>query len=92
MAPFNMLELLGEAIREIRIERGMTQQQLADACETERTFIVALEKGRKNASTTTVVNLARGLGVLPHELFRRFTKKAMRSIPVSQLKRGSGDR
>jgi transcriptional regulator with XRE-family HTH domain len=82
-----MLQLLGEAIRELRLERGMTQKELADACGTERTFIVALEKGRKNASTSTIVDVAGALGVLPTELFRRFTKKAMRSIVAQRADR-----
>jgi transcriptional regulator with XRE-family HTH domain len=84
MPPFNMLELLGDAIRELRIERGMTQKELAEACETERTFIVALEKGRKNAGTATIVRIAAALGVVPAELFRRFTKKAMRTIATQK--------
>jgi transcriptional regulator with XRE-family HTH domain len=67
-------------VREIRIERGMTQQQLADLCEMHRTFIISIEKGRQNASALTLVRLAAALGVLPAELFRAFTKHVMRSV------------
>lgn len=88
----NMLALLGEAIREIRIEQGMTQQELADACGTERTFIIAVEKGRKNASTSTLLGIAGGLGVLPNELFRRITAKAMRSFMTQRAKIKSANR
>ena len=40
----------GQTVRELRTERGMTQQQLADLCELHRTFITSIEKGRRNAS------------------------------------------
>jgi transcriptional regulator with XRE-family HTH domain len=76
------LALLGQTIREIRIERGMTQQQLADLCGRHRTFIVAIEKGRQNASTLTLVRVAAALRVLPSDLFVKFTKSVMRALPV----------
>jgi hypothetical protein len=37
MAAAPVLTLIGQTVREIRIERGMTQQQLADLCELHRT-------------------------------------------------------
>lgn len=76
------LELLGQTVREIRIERGMTQQQLADLCERHRTFIISIEKGRQNASALTLFRVASALRVLPSELFRRFTKQVMRTLPT----------
>ncbi|HXH92992.1 MAG TPA: helix-turn-helix transcriptional regulator [Thermoanaerobaculia bacterium] len=76
------LALLGQTIREIRIERGMTQQQLADLCDRHRTFIIAIEKGRQNASTMTLIRIASALRVLPSELFVKFTKSVMRGLPT----------
>jgi len=78
------LALLGETIREIRIEHGMTQQQLADLCGRHRTFIIAIEKGRQNASALTLIRLASALRVLPSELLVRFTKQVMRSLPAEE--------
>jgi len=81
------LVLLGQTIREIRIGRGMTQQQLADLCSRHRTFIISIEKGRQNASTMTLIRLASALRVLPSELFGKFTKSAMRSSVLSSESR-----
>jgi transcriptional regulator with XRE-family HTH domain len=81
-----LLVLLGETIREIRLERGMTQQQVADFCRMERTFIIAVEKGRKNASGRTLILIAAALGILPAELFRRFSKSMMKTIRTEQRK------
>lgn len=78
------LALLGQTIREIRIERGMTQQQLADLCGRHRTFIISIEKGRQNASALTLIRLASALRVLPSELFVKFTKHVMRSLPADE--------
>ncbi|MGH7484503.1 MAG: helix-turn-helix transcriptional regulator [bacterium] len=78
--PDPMLEPLGTTIRKIRLARGMTQQHLADVCGFERVFIIAIEKGRQNASTRTVLKLAAGLRVQPAELFAGYTKTAMRKV------------
>lgn len=77
----SVLELLGRSVREIRVDRGMTQQQLADLCGVHRTFVIAVEKGRQNASALTLVKLAAALRVLPADLFRHFTRSVMRGIP-----------
>lgn len=78
-----LLEPLGATIREIRLRRGMTQQQLADACGFERVFIIAIEKGRQNASARTLVKLAAALRVQPLDLFRGYTKATMRKVASS---------
>jgi hypothetical protein len=44
MAAAPVLTLIGQTLREMRTERGMTQQQLADLCEMHRTFIISIEK------------------------------------------------
>lgn len=76
----SILALIGQTVKEIRLARGMTQQQLADLCEMHRTFIVAVEKGRQNASTLTLVRIAAALDVLPADLFRACTKQKMRAL------------
>ncbi len=78
-----LLEPLGTTIRELRLQRGMTQQQLADACGFERVFIIAIEKGRQNASARTLIKLAAALRAQPLDLFRRYTKSAMRKVASS---------
>ena len=76
------LVLIGQTVREIRIQRQMTQQELAARCGFNRTFIVAVEKGRQNCSSMTLITIAAALGVLPSELFRSFTKATMRHVEL----------
>jgi transcriptional regulator with XRE-family HTH domain len=78
--PDPILEPLGAMIRKLRLERGMSQQQLADAGGFERVFIIAIEKGRQNASARTLLKLAAALRVQPADLFTGFSKRAMAKI------------
>lgn len=53
---------LGEAVRTLRIEAGMSQEELADAASTDLTQIGGIERGVRNPSYTTLLRLARALG------------------------------
>jgi putative transcriptional regulator len=46
-------------IQELRAEKGLTQQDLADAVDVTRATIVALEKGSYNPSLELAFRLAR---------------------------------
>lgn len=54
---------LGRAIRELREERGISQEALAHAADTHPTWISHLESGRNNPSWGTVRRIASALGV-----------------------------
>jgi transcriptional regulator with XRE-family HTH domain len=56
-------EALGQAIRELRGQRGLTQRQLADAADVNETWISHIEAGRTNPACGTVVRIAGALGV-----------------------------
>jgi transcriptional regulator with XRE-family HTH domain len=59
---------LGEAIRQLRTERGLSQEELADQAEMHVTHVGDLERGVRNPSYTTLVRLSRALGVEPGAL------------------------
>lgn len=54
---------LGAAVRRIRRERGLSQEQLAHAIGYHRTFVGAIERGERNLTLSTVTELAERLGV-----------------------------
>lgn len=62
------LVALGERVREIRLERGLTQEQVADAAELHWTFVGQVERGERNISYKNLLKLAVGLGVDAREL------------------------
>lgn len=53
---------LGEAVRRIRAEAGLSQEQLADRMATDLTQIGGIERGVRNPSYATLVRLAQALG------------------------------
>jgi transcriptional regulator with XRE-family HTH domain len=59
---------LGEAICLVRAERGLSQEDLADAAEMHVTHIGGLERGVRNPSYATLVRLSGALGVKPGKL------------------------
>src|SRR5437773_152213 len=50
-------------LKELREQKGLTQQQLADGAEIARATVADLEQGRYAPSWLTVVALAGALGV-----------------------------
>ena len=63
----------GEALREVRAGRGLSQQDLALESELDRTYISLLERGLRQPTITTLIALADALGVEPTLLVIRTT-------------------
>ncbi len=56
-------------LEEMRAQKGLTQQELADQVSVSRQTIISLERGRYNPSITLAFRLARLFGVSVEELF-----------------------
>ena len=56
-------------IKELRTQRGMTQQQLADLVSVSRQTINAIEKGDYNPTIRLCISICRALGKTLDELF-----------------------
>ncbi|HWO83921.1 MAG TPA: helix-turn-helix transcriptional regulator [Solirubrobacterales bacterium] len=59
---------LGDAIRQLRTEAEMSQEQLAEAAGTDLTQVGGIERGVRNPSYTTLLRLADALGTKVGEL------------------------
>ena len=55
-------------VKELRTERGMTQQQLADMVGVSSRTIISIEKGQYNPSIMLAYRMARVFGVSMEEL------------------------
>jgi transcriptional regulator with XRE-family HTH domain len=55
-------------LRPLRLERALTQEQLAAAAGLNPATLVALERGTRSARVTTIKKLADALGVKPQVL------------------------
>lgn len=56
-------KLFGNKVRAVRKERGWSQEELADACELDRTYIGGIERGERNVSIMNIAKIAQALGV-----------------------------
>jgi transcriptional regulator with XRE-family HTH domain len=52
---------LGEALRRLRLEAGLSQEQLAERAATDLTQVGGIERGVRNPSYTTLVRLTDAL-------------------------------
>ncbi len=59
---------LGNAIRHLRTEAGLSQEQLAERVATDLTQIGGLERGTRNPSYATLVRVATALATRVGEL------------------------
>ena len=59
---------LGQAVRQLRTERGWTQAVLAERAGMNETYMPQVEGGTRNPSWANVVRLAAALGLKASEL------------------------
>ncbi len=62
------LRRLGDRIREQRRSHGLTQEALAESLDLSVAYVSLIERGGRNPPYTTVVAIARALGVSPREI------------------------
>lgn len=61
----------GRAIREIRYERGLSQEELALRAHIQRSYLGGIERGERNPSLANIVKIATTLNVTPSEILGR---------------------
>lgn len=64
-------EGLGAALKQLRLERGLSQEELAHRASLHPTWISHLESGRENPAWGTVRRLAKALELPLSELAER---------------------
>ncbi len=60
---------IGHRMKELRIQYGLTQQELADRSELSKGFISQLERGLTTPSIGTLLDIIQCLGTTPAEFF-----------------------
>ncbi len=58
----------GRRLKGLRLERGLSQEQLADLAHLDRTYVSSCEAGRRNATIRTIARFAAALEVDPAAL------------------------
>lgn len=63
------LEIFGENVRKLRQARSLSLRNLAAMCNIDHGAIARIEKGEKNITILTILELAKGLDIHPKKLF-----------------------
>ena len=70
----------GEVLRQLRTTRKLSQEELGDLCNSERTFISMLERGLVSPTLRTMVKLSSALGLSPSGLLQRTERSSLYRI------------
>ena len=71
-----ILLALGDRIRELREQRGWSQEEFADRCGLHRTAIGFLERAERNPRLDTLLTISGTLGITVSELLAGVEKRS----------------
>ena len=66
----NLRKKFGNKVRELRKNRGLSQEELGFKANIHRTYVGAVERGEQNVSLDNIGRLAKHLKVSLAELFK----------------------
>lgn len=66
----NIQVKFGQKTREIRKQKGFSQEVLATKSKLHRTYISDIERGDRNVSLKNIEKIAKALGVSVHDLLK----------------------
>ncbi len=66
----SILKRFGKAVRAKRNDLGVSQEEFADMCGLDRTYVGGVERGERNLSLVNIERIAKALKISLSELFR----------------------
>lgn len=70
----NLQRKFGLVLKELRLEKGLSQESLANQSDIDRTYISDIEKGERNISLKIIEQLSGTLQISLSELFKKIEK------------------
>lgn len=64
------LVALGDSVRRVRLEQGISQEHLALISDVDRSYIGRVERGDNNIAMLTLLKVATALGISASELLK----------------------
>ena len=61
----------GRRLRELRLEKGWSQETLANLADIDRTYIPGIESGKRNVSLVVIEKLANVFDITISEIFEK---------------------
>jgi transcriptional regulator with XRE-family HTH domain len=71
VSPVDVRVRFGRAIRQRRQKLGVSQEEFADMCGLDRTYIGGVERGERNLSLVNIEKLAKTFDISLSELFEK---------------------
>lgn len=71
MAGEELTREFGALVRQLRLEKGMSQERLAELCGLHRNYVGAVERAERTPSIVTADKLAKALGTTLSNLFSK---------------------
>ena len=71
---------IGKKIQSARLIKNLTQEQLAEKCNSSTNHISAIENGHSNCSFSLMISICNNLDITPNYLFEDFIKSKNDSI------------
>ncbi len=68
--PSQVALALGKAVRQYRLKKGLTQQEVADKCGLDISYVGGIERGQRNPTLGVIHGLASVLGVKVSDLLK----------------------
>lgn len=59
----------GNKVKALRLEKGISQEKLAELADLDRTYIPGIEAGKRNVSIVVVQKIAAAFNISISELF-----------------------
>lgn len=66
----DVVKRVGDRIRHIRKEKGLSQEQLAERAGLHNNYVGQVERGEKNLTIETLEKIVSGLDISLEEMFR----------------------
>lgn len=72
-------KIIGQVIKELRLQKGMTQELLSGLAGIARTHLTMIENGTKQPNFETLWRIAVALGIKPSDLVSEIERKIQSS-------------
>jgi transcriptional regulator with XRE-family HTH domain len=66
----NITERFGRRLRELRQRANLSQEEFAERCDLDRTYISGIERGKRNVALRNIEAIAQALNITISELLR----------------------
>jgi len=65
----NIQEKIGIRLRELRTEKGLSQEKFSFECGLDRTYIASIEQGKRNVSIVNIEKIAKAFDMSVFDFF-----------------------